>query len=269
MHKPYHQVDGMRVSETSRAVMRVFPATAKRTGQAIVIFPGGGYSILAHKHEGSDVARYFAAKGITCFVAYYRVTKGKHPGYRFPGPLLDARQAIRLAKGMAKKYKFDAAQLGVMGYSAGGHLAAMCATRFEDTFPQEPASETSVRPAFAALIYPVASMVHPRSHGGSRYKLFGNTPKKIDLEEASPELRVKKGYPPVFITHTQFDPVSSQLSLNIAAAYTKVKVPCELHFYPVGGHGYGMRGLGDEKAEKKNPALRWPVLLENFLTRLR
>lgn len=264
-HKPFAQQDPERISETSRPFMRIFPAVGKPTGQAMVIFPGGGYRILADKKEGDRVAAHFAARGITCFVACYRVTRKNHPGYRYPGPLMDARQAIRLAKKSAKKYGFNPDRVGVMGFSAGGHLAAMCATQYDDQFEGELNTDVSVRPAFAALIYPVASMVAPRSHSGSRRALLGPKPTPKMLENASPERRIKKGAPPLFIAHNQFDPVDAMLSLELARAATRVKVPCELHLFPVGGHGFGMGRPGD--MEKKNPGIAWVKLLENFLKR--
>lgn len=208
-HKPYTQQDPERITDTSRPSMRIFPAQGKPIGKALIILPGGSYRILADKKEGDRVAEFYASKGITCFVVRYRVTKHDHEGYRFPGPLLDARQSIRMVKSMAKKYGYSADQVGVMGFSAGGHLASMCATRFDDTFEGEN-SNGDVRPAFVALIYPVASMIAPSSHGGSKKAIFGNNPNEEDLIAASPERRVKKGYPPLFIAHNEFDPVDAK-----------------------------------------------------------
>lgn len=262
-HKPVKQLDPERITEVSQPFMRVFPAQGTPTGQAIVLLPGGSYRILADKKEGDRIAAYFAAKGITCYTVRYRVTRGNHPSFRFPGPLLDARQAIRLAKSDALKYNFAPDKVGILGFSAGGHLAAMCATRHEDTFEIEPQSSSSVRPAFAGLIYPVASMIEKSSHAGSRTALFGKSPETKELVAASPELRVSKTTPPIFIAHNQFDVVDSSLSLNLAKACTPHKVLCELHLFPARDHGFGMGRPG--QSIKENPAIVWPELFLDFL----
>lgn len=266
-HHPFVQQDALRITETSQPFMRVFPADpSKATGHGMLIFPGGGYSILADQPEGNKVARYFASKGIACFVVCYRVSK-QHadPGYRFPGPLLDARQAMRYVKNHAKDFKVDVGKIGVLGFSAGGHLAGMCATRYQDTFVGEPANDIDVRPAFSALIYPVVSMIEPNTHRGSRNNLLGKNPSKDEMIAASSERRVTKDTPPLFIVHNQLDPVTSQNSLLLALAATKAKSPCELHLYPANAHGFGMGKSGD--TEQNQPAMAWPLLLEKFIKR--
>ena len=247
--------------------MRVFQADpTKATGQALLIFPGGGYSILADKKEGDDIARYFAEKGVTCFVVCYRVSKKHtHPGYRFPGPLLDARQAMRYVKTHAKQFNINAKKIGVIGFSAGGHLAGMVATTYNDKLAEDPLSDISVRPAFAALIYPVVSMIEPNTHAGSRKNLLGNNPTKQRMITTSIERRVTRNTPPLFIVHNQFDVVTSQNSLLLALAATKAKTPCELHLYPAKPHGFGMGRPND--TEKNQPAMLWPELLEKFMLR--
>jgi len=266
-HKPYTQVDPERISDTSSSFMRVYPADpAKATGTGLVIFPGGAYTILADKMEGGRVAAYYAKHGISCFVVKYRVTRGKNnKPYMFPGPLYDARQAIRLIKENAKAWNVNPDKIGVMGFSAGGHLAGMCVTRYNDKIEGEPPSETSVKPAFGCLIYPVVSLVEKYSHGWSRYKLFGKSPKQEDLIAASPEKRVTKDTPPIFMAANQFDSVQAENVLNLALACKKQKAPCELHLYPHKDHGFGMGRLGD--TEEKNPAIAWPELCLKFILR--
>lgn len=263
VHKAHSEVDPMRVTDTSRATMKVFPADPKTaTGHALAIFPGGGYSILAHKHEGEEVAKFFNSKGITCFVVYYRVTiKGGQKGYQFPGPLLDARQAIRHVRKNATQYKIDPNKVGVLGFSAGGHLASMCATRYADQLKGDPISDISVRPDFAAMIYPVISAIAPYSHGCTR-KILGPNATKEQKVAASAEHLITKDTPPLFLAHNQFDGVSSHNSTVLAQAATKMKVPCELHLYPQGGHGFGMGIKG------KHLAADWPSLLEKFIKRI-
>lgn len=256
------------ISETSRAFIRVFDAAPdKASGHAVLIFPGGGYSLLSTEREGSQVARYFAERGICAFVVGYRVSKKHHhPGYRFPGPLLDARQAMRHVKQNAKRYKIDPQKVGVIGFSAGGHLASMVATRFSDPLKGDPPSQIDTRPAFAALIYPVISMTAPYAHRGSRFKLLGKNAGNEQCKAASAELRLDSACPPLFLVHNQFDPVASENSLQLALAAKKVKVPCELHLYPTKDHGFGLAKPGNN--ETNQPAMIWPQLLEKFIQRL-
>lgn len=262
-HKHHVNVDARRITETSRAFTRVFPADAKNaTGHALLIFPGGGYSILAHKHEGDDIARHFASKGITSFVVCYRVSrKVGEKGYHFPGPLLDARQALRLVRKNAATYKINQDKVGVIGFSAGGHLASMVGTRFNDSLPGDPTTDISLKPAFTALIYPVVSMIADYTHGGSRNNLFGKNPTKETLIAASAEHRITKETPPLFLVHNQFDWVTSHNSTVLAQAATKKNIRCELHLYPEKTHGFGMGTKG------KDLAADWPNLLEQFIKR--
>lgn len=273
-YKQPEQVREGIIRKVSDPFLTITPAAKEvRTGQGLIIFPGGGYAGLADGHEGEDVAEYYAAKGVTCFVVRYRVNGGGlDAAYRFPFPLIDARQSIRIAKKMAPENGIDPEKIGVLGFSAGGHLASMCLTMFNDDFEQEPKSDVSVRPAFGALIYPVASMQAVSAHAGSRMNLLGikdiknvTEEEKHLLEEVSPELRVKKGCPPLFIAHNQFDRVDAKLSLVLADAYTRAEVPCELHFFPAKPHGFGMGKEGE--TEQSNPGVMWPELLSKFLNR--
>jgi len=265
-HTPSVNKDPERITEVNTPQLHIFPAQTKPNGKAIIIFPGGSYRILAYKKEGSTIAKHFAAQGYCCFVAHYRVSQGNDPSFKFPGPLLDARQSIRIVKSLAAEYQYSPDEVGIIGFSAGGHLAAMCATRFNEKFAAEEHLENDdVRPKFAALIYPVASMIAPSSHKGSRKALFGDTPAKQDLIAASPELQVKKGYPPIFIAHNQFDHVDATLSTALTEAYTKVKVPCALHLFPMSAHGFGMGRPQDTL--KNQPAIIWPKLLHHFINR--
>jgi len=255
------------LTETSQPYMQIFLADpVKATGASMLVLPGGGYSMLAYGHEGEQVAQYFANEGITCFVVCYRVTK-KHQekAYQFPGPLLDVRQAMRYVRSHSKELKIDPKKVGVIGFSAGGHLAGMVATRYGDTLEGDPGKAEKLRPAFAALIYPVVSMVKPNTHKGSRNGLLGKNPSKEAMEAASSELRVTKDTPPLFIAHDQLDRVTSQNSLLLAMAATKAKVPCELHLYPAGKHGFGLAQPDGKK--KPQPASAWPEALVKFIKR--
>lgn len=234
----------------------------KRTGQAVVILPGGGYGILAMNHEGHDYAKWLNERGITGVVVKYRVGRPEL-GYQFPVPFLDARRAIRTVRANAKAWGVDPAKVGVMGSSAGGHLASLCTTRFADTFPEEGKDEIdqlSARPDFSILIYPVISM-GPVAHGGSRNNLLGAKPSPELLEKCSTEKQVTKATPPVFLLSTFDDGVDCRNSLDFASACKANGVPVSLHLFEKGGHGYGMNvaDKGDLKV--------WPNLLEGWLKR--
>jgi len=267
VHKPFVQQDPERITETSQPFMRVFPAdptkVSKSGGHGLLIFPGGGYSILADKKEGDRVAQFFASKGITSFVVCYRVSrKGGEKGYQFPGPLLDARQAMRHVRKNAAQYKIDPSKVGVIGFSAGGHLSSMVGTRFGDQLKGDPISDISVKPAFTAMIYPVVSAIEPYSHGCTR-KILGKNPSDQEKIAISAERLITKDTPPMFLVHNQFDGVKSLNSIALAEAATKAKVPCELHLYPAKEHGFGMGTKG------KDLAADWPNLLEKFIKRIK
>ena len=234
----------------------------KRTGQAVVILPGGGYGILAMNHEGHDYAKWLAERGITGVVVKYRVGKPNF-GYQFPVPFLDARRAIRTVRANAKEWGVDPAKVGVMGSSAGGHLASLCTTRFADTFPEEgkdAIDRLSARPDFSILIYPVISMGQV-AHGGSRNNLLGAKPTPELLEKCSTEKQVTKATPPVFLLSTFDDGVDCRNSLDFASACKANGVPVSLHLFEKGGHGYGMN-----VADKGDLAV-WPSLWEGWLKR--
>jgi acetyl esterase/lipase len=264
VHKPFVQQDPERISEISQPFMRIFPADpSKATGHGLLIFPGGGYSILADKKEGDRVAKFFASKGISSFVVCYRVSrKGGEKGYQFPGPLLDARQAMRHVRKNAAQYKIDPKKVGVVGFSAGGHLSSMMGTLYNDKLEGDPVTDISVKPAFTALIYPVVSAIEPYSHGCAR-KILGKNPTDKQKIAISAERRITKDTPPMFLVHNQFDGVKSLNSIALAEAATKAKVHCELHLYPAKAHGFGMGIKG------KDLAADWPNLLVKFIKRIK
>lgn len=255
--------DGWRYANIEVPQFQVHLAPeGKRTGQAVVILPGGGYGILAMNHEGHDYAKWLNERGITGVVVKYRVGPPDF-GYQFPVPFLDARRAIRTVRANAKEWGVDPAKVGVMGSSAGGHLASLCTTRFADTFPEEgkdAIDQLSARPDFSILIYPVISM-GPVAHGGSRNNLLGAKPTPELLEKCSTEKQVTKDTPPVFLLSTFDDGVDCRNSLDFASACKANGVPVSLHLFEKGGHGYGMNvaDKGDLKV--------WPSLLEGWLKR--
>ncbi|MDP4624663.1 MAG: alpha/beta hydrolase [Akkermansiaceae bacterium] len=234
------------------------PAAEKSNGAAVVIFPGGGYSVLAMEHEGHAYAKWLNERGFTAIVVKYRVGAGL--GYQYPVPFLDARRAIRTLRHRADELGIKPDCIGVMGSSAGGHLASLCATRFSDKLDAETTDEidsVSARPDFAILCYPVINMDSKIAHGGSRNNLTGkNAPPEL-LEKLSTEKAVTKDTPPTFLLTTSDDSVNCRNSLFFAAACKEHKVPVTLHMFEKGGHGYGLEGKG--------ALAGWPDLLEEWL----
>lgn len=238
------------------------PDAGKATGAAVVIFPGGGYGILAANHEGHDYAKWLNERGIAGIVVKYRVSGNPALGYQFPVPFLDARRAIRTVRAKAGEWGIDPQKVGVMGSSAGGHLASLCTTRFADSFPEEgkdAIDQQNCRPDFSILIYPVISMDTTVSHSGSRKNLLGENPSADAVAKYSTDKAVTKDAPPVFLLTTADDGVDCRNSLEFAAACKANGVPVSLHLFESGGHGYGLKGKGD--------LATWPLLLEQWLAR--
>lgn len=236
------------------------PAAETSNGAAVVIFPGGGYSILAAVHEGTEYAEWLNARGYTAVIVKYRVGAGL--GYQYPVPYLDARRAIRTVRAHAAEWGVKPDRIGVMGSSAGGHLASLCATRFNDTFPEETSDaidRLSARPDFAILCYPVITMAEI-GHAGSRENLAGKGAAPELHEKLSTEKAVTKDTPPTFLLTTSDDWVDSRNSLLFANALKENGVPHALHLFAKGGHGYGLKGKG--------PLAAWPTLLESWLSSL-
>lgn len=226
-----------------------FPAEGTTTGAAIVIFPGGGYGHLA-AHEGEGYARFLNEQGVSAFVLKYRL--GSH-GYRHPVMLQDAARAVRLVRSRASEWKLDVDRIGIMGSSAGGHLAATLLTHFDAGNPQavDPVDRFSSRPDLGILCYPVISM-GPLSHRGSRNNLLGENPSADLIEQLSNETQVTPNTPPCFLWHTVEDKaVPVENSMQFAAALKQAGVPFELHLYEQGGHGLGLGNRGG------GPVLPW------------
>lgn len=189
----------------------VLPDPAKRSGAAVVIFPGGGYSNLAMNHEGHAYAAWLKERGIVAVLVKYRVSSKDVEGFQFPAPLLDARRAIELTRERAKEWGVDPAKIGVMGSSAGGHLASMCATMADDALGEEaqrkPFNPELWRANFAILIYPVIAMNEPWGHMGSKRRLLGEAPSEALSRQVSTYLRVDPKTPPCFLVHAADDKV--------------------------------------------------------------
>ena len=216
------------------------PEKKKHNGTAVIIFPGGGYAHLAMDKEGFKVARWLNTLGITAVVLKYRLPSDEIMEDKTIGPLQDAQEALRFVRRNAKKWNIDLNKIGIIGFSAGGHLAATLSTRYLDNL--YPKNDTiSVRPSFSMLIYPVISMKEGITHQGSRDNLLGKTPSDSLIKKYSLETQVTNLTPPTFMVHASDDTsVSVENSIRYYQALIKHKVPAELHLYEKGGHGFGL-----------------------------
>jgi len=236
---------------------RLFVFRAARSdGSALMLIPGGGYSEIWVDGEGFSVARYFSAQGVTAFVLVYRL-----PGegwLQAPDvPLQDAQRAMRLIRGGAAGFGVDPDRIGAMGFSAGGHIAASLATRFDARVyePGDASDGLTARPAFAAMLYPVITMLPPFAHEASRMMLLGTTPSTALRAAYSCERLIGPDTPPCFLGHALDDPdVPPENTLMFGAALRSAKVPSEMHLFERGGHGFA---LGTPGA----PDSMWPDLL--------
>lgn len=229
-----------RVAKVSRPTLTVYKPQ-KANGQAVVICPGGGYAILAIDKEGHKVAEALSSWGITAFVLKYRLPDDTINVDKSVAPLQDAQQAVRYVRSHAKEYGIKENKIGIMGFSAGGHLAATASTHFE--FKADPLNKDTIsaRPDFSVLVYPVISFDSTITHKGSRNNLIGANASAEKILFFSNEQQVKTNTPPVFLVHAGDDKsVPVENSLRYYQAALKNNVPAELHIYPKGGHGFGM-----------------------------
>lgn len=230
-------------------------------GIALLVIPGGGYNRVVIDKEGSDLATRFTAQGYSLFVMTYRMPDGGHSEASL-APLADVQRAIRVMRARAQEWGLNTQRIGVLGFSAGGHLAGSLATHFD--YPAyaatEEADHLSARPDFAALMYPVITMDAALTHPGSARALLGAPPEPHWRQHHSLELQVRDDMPPVFLAHAADDPsVPVANSLLMFQALLAHKVPAEMHIFQQGQHGFGLRGCVDL------PARSWPELLMNWI----
>ncbi len=228
----------------SSPLLNLYPSKGSdnHNGAAVVICPGGGYGGLAADHEGNQIAKWFNERGVSAFVLYYRLGS---KGYHFPTQLADVQRAVRLVRSDAKNYEIDPARIAIIGFSAGGHLASMGATMFDEKAyePSDDVDKVSARPDFAVLCYPVISMEKGVTHMGSRKNLLG--PDAADDDEkarhVSTDLRVTDRSPPTFIFQTNADTaVPAENAVRFFLALRKHKISTEMHIYQNGPHGVGL-----------------------------
>lgn len=216
----------------------------KAPGAAVIICPGGGYSVIVYQGEGVGTAKEFAKNGVTAFVLKYRLPDDSTMVDKKIGPLQDVQQAIKLVRENAVKWEVDVNKVGIVGFSAGGHLAATGATHFTKSYIDN-ASGTNLRPDFQILVYPVISMQDSLTHRDSRRKLLGNQPSREMIDLFSNELQVTNNTPPAYLTHAADDKVVDVD--NSIAYFEKLRhqnVDVEMHIYPKGGHGFIFRQKG-------------------------
>jgi acetyl esterase/lipase len=231
----------LRISKVSEPSVMVFqPARGKSNGTAVIICPGGGYAILAASHEGTDVAKVFNEWGVTAFVLKYRLPDDSTMEQKEIGPLQDAQRAIQIVREGAQKWGINQSKIGIMGFSAGGHLASTAGTHFNHAVIDNK-KNTSLRPDFMVLIYPVISFTDSLAHMGSRNNLIGKNAGAEKVTEYSNELQVTTATPPAFLVHAKDDGgVKVQNSISFYEALQKNGVAAEIHLFEKGGHGFGM-----------------------------
>lgn len=245
-HKANAQVDSIAYKVSIPTLTVFLPEKGKANGTAVVICPGGGYGVLLTKREGSDVAREFNKLGITAFVLKYRLPSDETMGDRSIGPLHDAQQAIWQVRRRAKEWNIDPSRIGVMGYSAGGHLAATVGTHF-DTLTVGHFKDTSVRPDFMLLINPVISFQENFGHVGSKENLLGKNAPKTQIDFFSNELHIKPETPMALLIHSGNDVVVPvENSIFFYQEMRRNRVPVALHIYSKGEHGFLTYPLFDE-----------------------
>lgn len=232
---------GARISKVSEPALTVYlPAKEKSNGAAVIICPGGGYARLSIKKEGDDVAKVLSEWGVAAFVLKYRLPDDSIMEKKEIGPLQDAQRAIQVVRSRAAEFNVDPKKVGIMGFSAGGHLAATAGTHFKKAvIPNKP--RVNLRPDFLILMYPVISLTDSLAHKGSQTNLLGKNPSQDKIKEFSNEFQVTKKIPPTFLVHAKDDKtVKVENSIYFYNALQKKKVPAEIHLYEKGGHGFGL-----------------------------
>lgn len=249
----------VRIGKISAPELTVYlPKPEIATGSAVLIIPGGGYSIVAIDHEGFEVAKWLNTLGIAGIVLKYRLPSDVIMDNKSIGPLQDAQEAMRVIRRNAEKWNLKTDKIGVIGFSAGGHLASTLSTHYDEKV-YELKDNTSARPDFSILIYPVITFDAAFTHKGSRNNLIGENPSEDQVKKFSNELQVNSQTPPAFLVHSSNDEaVPVQNSILYYQQLQKNKVQAEMHIFQKGGHGYGL-------AKNRGTESGWPALCANWL----
>jgi acetyl esterase/lipase len=248
----------IRYGKITQPTLEVWPADpAVANGTAIVICPGGGYSIVAYTHEGTQVAEAFNKLGVTAFVLKYRMPSDKTMKDKSIGPLQDVQTAIKTVRMRAKEWNIDTAKVGIIGFSAGGHLASTAGTHFSKPVIENK-EQTDLRPSFMILGYPVINLGDSLMHKGSKVNLLGENASSDQVKYYSNDLQVTPATPPTLLFHAGDDKTVNVLnSVSFYEHLQKNGVQAELHIYPKGGHGFGL--------ENKSTADRWMDRVANWM----
>jgi len=248
-----------RVKDITQPALIVYNPKVKTSDACVIICPGGGYGILAIDHEGYEIAQWFNDRGVTAFVLKYRLPQDELFDNAEIRPLQDAQHAIRIVRKNASKYGISADKIGIMGFSAGGHLASTASTHFKTQVGAITDPAVSVRPDFSLLIYPVITFSAVNTHSGTRDNLVGANAPADKIEFYSNEKQVNAETPPAFLISTTDDGVSPENSILYFQACRNNKVPVEMHIYEKGGHGYALKknGLG--------PVETWMDRMEDWM----
>ncbi|WP_336513951.1 alpha/beta hydrolase [Pollutibacter soli] len=244
--------------------LMVFPSKVEGSKKSILICPGGGYTALANKHEGFDIAAFFNEHGYHAFMLMYRLNDGNQTGSRFPAQLDDVTRAMQIIRSRAAEFNIDTMGTGIIGFSAGGHLASMGATMFTKGNPSSTniLERQNTRPSFAILVYPVIALNDSFTHKGSRDMLTGKNSTSAFRDSLSTQNRVTAETPPTFLIYGNDDKVvPPENGIVFYEALRKYNIPTTLHIYPHGGHGFGLA--------PKDPVLNtWPQLAIAWLDSL-
>jgi acetyl esterase/lipase len=242
---------------TSPALFVFLPPKETATGTAVLICPGGGYTALSFNHEGHAIARWLNENGIAGIILKYRLPSDLIMKDKSIGPLQDAQEALRIIRRNALSWNIDPHKIGVIGFSAGGHLASTLSTHFAEKV-YEVKDTTSARPDFSLLIYPVITMDSSFTHEGSRRNLIGEKPSEEAIKRFSNELQITDKTPPAFLVHSGDDKaVPVKNSIRYYEGLQKFGIPSELHIFMKGGHGYGMSVNNGTQSAWPEMCLRW------------
>ncbi len=251
--------DGVTVTGNIQKPLLYIHTPKKPNGTAVLICPGGGYFVLAMEHEGHSIARWFTERGITAFVLKNRLPDDALMTHKEARPLQDAQQALRIIRRNAATWNIDPDKLGIMGFSAGGHLASTAGTHFEMQYGEIVDTSISVRPDFMVLAYPMISYQPGIFPTGMQNRLLGDHPTKETVDAFSNELHVSPQTPPTFLVLSADDFLSPANSILFFNALQKNKVPVELHVYEKGGHGYAL------SKKQRGHVENWDKELEGWL----